>query len=93
MISISRTWFGAVILAASHLAIHTWPERAQVTLDIYLCEFEAGSVERAEAVFTHITGLFRPRRVETQRLLRGAGEHTEHLPGNADAENQNADLK
>ena len=65
---------GAVILAASHLAIHTWPERGQVTLDIYLCEFEQGSVARAEAVFAHITGLLRPMRAETQRLERGCFE-------------------
>lgn len=68
---------GAVILAASHLAIHTWPERGQVTLDIYLCEFgldnDTSSVARAEAVFTRITALLKPMRAETQRIARGTG--------------------
>jgi S-adenosylmethionine decarboxylase proenzyme len=88
---------GAVILAASHLAIHTWPERAQVTLDIYLCEFEAGNPEgnhvgsnggsqmsnqaRAEAVFAHITGLLKPLRAETQRLERGCWAAIENSKG------------
>ena len=30
---------GAVLLAESHLAIHTWPERRSVTLDVYVCNF------------------------------------------------------
>ena len=66
---------GAVILAASHLAIHTWPERNQVTLDVYLCDFAladgACSEARAEAVFARITELFKPLRARTQRLNRG----------------------
>ena len=45
---------GAVILAESHLAIHTWPEMGSVTLDVYVCNFTtdntgegAGAVPRA----------------------------------------------
>ena len=30
---------GAVILAESHLAVHTWPELNAVTLDLYVCNF------------------------------------------------------
>ncbi len=85
---------GAVILAASHLAIHTWPERAQVTLDIYLCEFEAdgqagsqmsrqtSNQARAEAVFAHITALLKPLRAETQRLERGCWAAIDNTKGN-----------
>ena len=32
---------GAVVLAESHLAIHTWPERDGATLDVYVCNFTA----------------------------------------------------
>ena len=28
---------GTVVLAESHLAIHTWPERQGLTLDVYVC--------------------------------------------------------
>ena len=31
---------GMLLLAESHLAIHTWPERGGVTLDVYVCNFE-----------------------------------------------------
>lgn len=30
---------GSVVLAESHLAIHTWPEIGGATLDIYICNF------------------------------------------------------
>ena len=38
---ILETSSGAVLLAESHLAIHTWPERRGVTLDVYVCNFTA----------------------------------------------------
>ena len=28
---------GVVLLAESHLAVHTWPELGAVTLDVYVC--------------------------------------------------------
>ena len=30
---------GTVLLAESHLAIHTWPETGSVTIDVYVCNF------------------------------------------------------
>jgi S-adenosylmethionine decarboxylase len=30
---------GVVLLAESHLAVHTWPELGAVTLDVYVCNF------------------------------------------------------
>ena len=30
---------GCVVLAESHLAIHTWPELGSVTLDVYVCNY------------------------------------------------------
>ena len=35
---------GAVVLAESHLAIHTWPERNQATLDVYVCNVTADNI-------------------------------------------------
>ena len=32
---------GTVVLAESHLAVHTWPEIGGVTLDVYVCNFSA----------------------------------------------------
>jgi S-adenosylmethionine/arginine decarboxylase-like enzyme len=38
---------GAVILAESHLAVHTWPEAKAVTLDLYVCNFSQDNSTRS----------------------------------------------
>ena len=40
---------GAVVLAESHLAIHTWPEDALVTLDVYVCSYSQDNSGKAIA--------------------------------------------
>ncbi len=62
---------GAVVLAESHLAIHTWPEIAGVTLDVYVCNFSADNSQRAQALFDQLIAVFAPGRAETQRVTRG----------------------
>ncbi len=41
---------GCVVLAESHVAIHTWPEIACVTLDAYVCNYSRDNTERARAL-------------------------------------------
>src|SRR5437762_13966553 len=36
---------GCLVLAESHLAIHTWPERQGLTLDVYVCNYSADRSE------------------------------------------------
>ncbi len=49
---------GTILLAESHLAIHTWPERRGVTLDVYVCNFTEDNTGKAEQLFeTLIAGL------------------------------------
>lgn len=62
---------GVVLLAESHLAVHTWPELRGVTLDVYVCNFGRDNRARAEALLAAMVAAFRPARVERQRLLRG----------------------
>ena len=38
---------GTVVLAESHLAIHTWPERQGLTLDVYVCNYSADNSAKA----------------------------------------------
>jgi spermidine synthase/S-adenosylmethionine decarboxylase len=64
---------GAVVLAESHVAVHTWPELAAVTLDIYVCNFSRDNEARAEALYARLLELFRPGRSERQNLRRGSG--------------------
>jgi S-adenosylmethionine decarboxylase len=63
---------GVVLLAESHLAVHTWPELGAVTIDVYVCNLEADNSARAELLMTTLTKAFGATRVQQQRLLRGA---------------------
>lgn len=62
---------GAIVLAESHLAIHTWPELDGVTLDLYVCNFSQDNRTAAEQAFAALRDAFAPRRVERRDILRG----------------------
>ena len=67
---------GVVLLAESHLAVHTWPELSAVTLDVYVCNFGIDNSTRAHALLGALIGSFGPRRIERHALQRGApAEH------------------
>ncbi len=62
---------GVVLLAESHLAVHTWPELGAVTLDVYVCNLHADNTPRAEALATALRAAFAPRQAELHRVVRG----------------------
>ena len=64
---------GVVLLAESHLAVHTWPELGAVTLDVYVCNFSGDNSVRAQALLAQLEAAFSPAEVERHRLSRGAG--------------------
>ncbi len=61
-----------VLLAESHLCVHTWPELRAVTLDVYVCNFGGDHSAQAQALFTTLIEVFDPRDVQRQALQRGA---------------------
>lgn len=63
---------GTVVLAESHLAIHTWPEISGVTLDVYVCNFSADNSAAARAVFHAMTASFSPGRIDSREVARGS---------------------
>ena len=63
---------GVVLLAESHLAVHTWPELGGVTIDAYVCNFGADNSQRAHALVDALIDAFAPGRVQRQRLQRSA---------------------
>lgn len=65
---------GVVLLAESHVALHTWPELAAVTLDVYVCNHAADNSARAEALLRTLEAAFAPARCEHHRVQRGALE-------------------
>ena len=62
---------GVVLLAESHVAVHTWPEKGAVTLDVYVCNFEADNSSRAEVLLSALLRGFAPAQVIRQALQRG----------------------
>jgi len=63
---------GVVLLAESHLAVHTWPELGAVTLDVYVCNFGADNSARARALLDALVRAFAPRHCEHHEIARGA---------------------
>ncbi|GAB1387807.1 adenosylmethionine decarboxylase [Melaminivora sp.] len=51
---------GAVVLAESHLAIHTWPEAGYVTLDVYVCNYTENNRPKAQKLFDALLAAFNP---------------------------------
>lgn len=62
---------GVVLLAESHLALHTWPELRAVTADVYVCNRGADNCARAKALMDRLVQAFGPAEAETERLQRG----------------------
>jgi S-adenosylmethionine decarboxylase len=63
---------GVVLLAESHLAVHTWPELGAVTLDVYVCNHGADNTARAHVLLAQLLDGFGAAQVERHELLRGA---------------------
>ncbi|MBS0428519.1 MAG: S-adenosylmethionine decarboxylase [Proteobacteria bacterium] len=60
-----------VLLAESHLCVHTWPERRAVTLDVYVCNFGGDHSDKARQLLDALVALFAPREAVRQSLQRG----------------------
>jgi spermidine synthase len=62
---------GTLLLAESHLAIHTWPERGGVTIDVYVCNFTGDNSDKAERLISELEAAFQPTKAQRQSLQRG----------------------
>ena len=60
-----------VLLAESHVCIHTWPEINAVTLDVYVCNFGDDHSSAAHALMDGLIGLFSPSASNLQSIKRG----------------------
>ena len=64
---------GVVVLAESHITIHTWPEREFAAIDLFLC----GTTQPQRAL-DHLRAALAPSQTTTTRCVRGLG--IEHDP-------------
>ena len=58
---------GVVVIAESHVAVHTWPEHGYAALDIFSC----GATLDHAAIRDWIRAGLRAERVESRELTRG----------------------
>ena len=63
---------GVLLLAESHLALHTWPELRAVTLDVFVCNFAGDNSHKAQQLVDALVRCFDAERVQRQQLSRGA---------------------
>ena len=70
---------GTVVLAESHLAIHTWPERQGLTLDVYVCNYSADNSAKARRLFDQLVEHFQPTEVAKHEIDRGEHQLMEPL--------------
>lgn len=61
---------GVVLLAESHLAVHTWPELGGVTLDAYVCNLGQDNSVRARQLLERLLAAFAPQQVERHEVER-----------------------
>ena len=62
---------GALVLAESHLAIHTWPELDAVTLDLYVCNYSQDNRAAAETAYNALRMELKPKRIVRRDVARG----------------------
>jgi spermidine synthase len=62
---------GMLLLAESHLALHTWPELGQVNLDVFVCNLASDNSAKAEALLAGLLLAYAAEKARVQRLLRG----------------------
>ncbi|MFH1248071.1 MAG: adenosylmethionine decarboxylase [Candidatus Omnitrophota bacterium] len=58
---------GIVLLAESHIAIHSWPEHEYLALDIFTCGRKTKPYEALE----YLKDVFNPKKVKVMLIKRG----------------------
>lgn len=61
----------AVLLAESHVCLHTWPEQKAVTADVYVCNFSEDNRAKARGLMFALVNRFQPEWTEQRSLDRG----------------------
>jgi S-adenosylmethionine decarboxylase proenzyme len=62
---------GTVLLAESHLAIHTWPEEKFVTVDVYVCNYMEDNTQKALKLYATLKAYFKPAQENFLQAPRG----------------------
>lgn len=58
---------GVVVIAESHLSIHTWPELGYAAMDLFTCKLDMDIKSCIQLIQKHLC----PGNIEIKRILRG----------------------
>ena len=58
---------GVVLLAESHIAIHSWPEYDYIAIDIFTCGMKAFPQKSLD----YLKEVFQPKKIEAKEIKRG----------------------
>ncbi len=58
---------GVILLAESHISIHTWPEINYIAIDIFTC----GKKSSPRKALLYLKKIFKPQKLEIKEVLRG----------------------
>jgi len=58
---------GVVLLAESHIALHSWPEIDYLAIDIFTC----GNKAMPEKALNYFKKVFKPKKVKIKEIRRG----------------------
>lgn len=61
---------GVVIVAESHITIHTWPERQFVNVDVFFCNYTRDNTKKARDVFRFFRELYGPKKIRRKEVWR-----------------------
>lgn len=56
-----------VLLAESHISLHSWPEYNYVAIDVFTC----GKQMDPAAAVKHLEDFFKPQKAESKTIIRG----------------------
>ncbi|HEX7095544.1 MAG TPA: polyamine aminopropyltransferase, partial [Acidimicrobiales bacterium] len=69
----------AIVLAESHVAVHTWPEFQAVTLDVYACSYRRDNTAAARRIIDRLVDAFGAQRVVYQEVPRDRGRVFDYI--------------
>ncbi|WP_410489332.1 adenosylmethionine decarboxylase [Bacillus sp. DTU_2020_1000418_1_SI_GHA_SEK_038] len=61
-----------VVLAESHLSIHTYPEKGYAAIDGYTC----GDKINPDEAIDYLVSVFKPSKIYKKKIIRGSGPFT-----------------
>ena len=63
-------WTGVVLLAESHISIHTYPELKALYADVFTCNYTGNNDEEARLIFRELQKLFQSKKISNYQEIK-----------------------